>query len=72
MTHLKVKLVCQDIGYCREYYQVIEGKNENLIICALDVSDEKNPTYWHTCCNEIEGEPEFPIDMEKFSVEIVK
>ena len=69
-THVKVKLVYQDVGYCREYYKVTEGKNKHIILCALETDPE--PSDWHTVSdNEIEGEPGFPLDMERFSVEVV-
>ena len=67
--NLKVKLAYQDIGYCREYYKVTEGKYASLIICALDTEPE--PGNWHNVPdNEVEGEPGFPIAMKRFSIEV--
>lgn len=71
-TELKIVLVWQDIGYCVNYYKIInEGKNKNKIICAIDIIErEQNPSNWHSCGNEVEGEPAFPINMNAFSIKV--
>jgi hypothetical protein len=72
LTELKVILAWQDIGYCVNYYKIInEGKNKDKIICAIDIMErEQNPSNWYSCGNEIEGEPAFPINMNAFSIKV--
>jgi len=74
MIHLKVKLVWQDTGFCVNFYKVVnEGKNKNAIICAIDILEKnQKPVNWYTCGGEVEGEPGFPIDEKKFSIEAVE
>jgi len=69
-TKVRVKLVCEQTGYCRAYYKVIEGKNKGIIICALEIETDP-PSDWHTVSNnEIEGEPNYPLNMDRFTVEV--
>jgi len=73
MTYLKVKLVWQDTGFCVNYYKVVEGKNEGVIICAIDIMEkEQEPVNWHTCGGVVEGEPDYPINKEKYSIEVLE
>ena len=68
-TKLKVKLDHINSGFCQAYYKVIDGKYEDILICDINHGLKDAQPYWHTTTDY--PEPEHPIDLTKFKVEII-
>ena len=53
-----------------KYHEATE-LNVGCILCAIDIlRADQEPSNWHTCGGEVDGEPGFPLTDSKFSFEV--
>jgi len=77
MSKIKIQLKKKfyESGFCTMYYTVVTEKYKKFNICAIDVMREEQEieqSQFHTHTGGDYMEPDSPVWLEKFELEIIK